>query len=636
MPLLFAVIFGAVFFLGEYAVEDTVNHFMRQNALSRMQDWARRIGSETEGLSAVLAGGGSGERLMRRLKEQARHYNVTAFAITGNGGGEKRISPRPRGEGPRAYAAASWSGEKKGRSTVTVSIPNAHGRPVGHLRATVDQTAMRTALTSSVYRIIFLSLSAIALTLLIAWGAYRQITADANRQIDRISGQDRLTGLPNRASFSRRLEELVEDTRREERMLVYLHVNLDGFSRLGSAFGFDAADEVLRETARRLSEIAGDNAIVCRLEGDTFAFAAPVGDAAGARRLGERIRKALRMPVFWRERCISLSASIGAALCPNDAEDCALLERRAAISSWAAGSEGGDRLRFHDAALEARQNENHRIEGLLKKTVEEEGFELRYQPLVNLADGSLHGFEALIRMPDPKGGLIRPDLFIAMAERMNLMDKLGAFALREGCRAAASWPGETRVAINLSPSQFRSGKLVGLVRDVLAETGLAPERLEAEVTENLMLDDSPLVLDQLRALKALGINIVLDDFGTGYSSLNYLWKFPFDKIKIDRSFISAMEESARARSILRAMLLMARALNIPVTAEGIEDESQAEWLRRLRCAIGQGYHFGRPVPETEIAALLLKDFRKRRLEPAVREDAKKTREAAARPMRRSA
>ena len=627
-----AFVMSLVFFAGSNMANNSIGYFLRQNALSRMQDWAHHISTDYTRLNRMRSASEDKEWLKRHLLEEARHYNVTGFTIT-TANGMKITSVPPveksvNGSMESVQAsAASFSPAAPGRQTVTVAIPNARGKTIGHLRATLDQSELYASLSGSIQNMIYLALAAISLIIFIAWFAYRQMRADANREISRLSSEDFLTGLPNRRSFEARFGALLDEARGREHMLTYLHIDLDNFIKIGSTLGSKAADEMLRETARRLSAIAAGGALVCRFGGDAFAFAARVDSAAHAMRLAEMVQKVLNKPVFWRDKCINLTASIGAAIYPHDGDTAARLKHRAAMTSWSITNEGGDGLRFYDPDIEKKHRRNHELESLVEEAVKSHGFEMHFQPLVKLSSGALYGFEALIRMPDSKGGLVNPDEFIQMAERLNLMEDLGAFALREGCRAAAQWPDHLRIAVNLSPSQFQSGNLVGLIREILAETGLAPRRLEAEVTENLMLDDSPFIMEQLKALKEMGVNIVLDDFGTGYSSLNYLWRFPFDKLKIDRSFVSAMESSAQARSILRAMLLMARALNIPVTAEGIETEEQAAWLRKLRCATGQGYLFGKPVPATELAAMVLDDWRKHNGPTAANHDRREKRRA---------
>jgi len=617
-PLVAAIV-CSVYVLGTQTVKTSLDYFLRQNAMFRIQDWARHISDNLSARNQILHVKVGDNDLKWHLIRESRHYNVVSFSLTTNT--DERIRafvppPAPAETGPvQNSILAGLPGmldsmaAPKGIHTITAALHNRHGKTIGHITATIDQNDLYNRLSASMYKMIVLAIAAVLLVIFIFWLAYRQTLADARRKITHLSGRDATTGLANRQGFARQFQELLEEARENCRQAVYLHIDLDKFIKKKTTHGYEAATEILRETARRLSAIAPDDAIICRMNGDEFAFAMPVRDRKHALRMGEKIQSALREPVFWNGRNIGSSASIGAAIYPHDGHTASLVEQRAAMVCWAVNSNGGNQIRFYEPGIEKRLYREHQMETLLEETVKSGGFEMHFQPLVNLSSGSLYGFEALIRMPGPNGGLVNPDEFISMAERMNLMDELGAFALREGCRIAADWPDHLRIAINLSPTQFESGNLVDLVRQTLKETGLPAHRLEAEVTENLMLDDSPFILEQLKALKEMGVNIVLDDFGTGYSSLNYLWQFPFDKLKIDRAFVTAMNTSSQARSILRAMLLMARALNIPVTAEGIETEEQAAWLRKLRCATGQGYLFGKPLPATELARIVLADWR---------------------------
>ena len=619
----FAGLFVLVLVAGNIVATQGIEHFLKKSAIARAQQWERHI-SRDSAMTRIMAEGRMNRELVAHLRKEARYYNISNFAFTGVNGrviaqaGMSGQSGRVTASGA-ATAQAGAMGLEGGRSeakddsgtSATVAVHNGRGKTIGHLRVRMDMSGLRKSLRQSAHRVLLLALIALTIMAVAAWLAYHQISSDARRRIVRLRGEDHLTGLPTRQVFLARFGDKIDRAGEADFHLAYMHLDLDNFSKIVSTYGFDAADEILRAMARRLDDIAGEEGLICRLDGDAFAIVRRVDSPADALRMGERMLENVRKPVFWQERLFQVSASVGVATFPHDGKTRSRLERRAALACWAATSEGGGRLRFYDPGLEERHREREQLEKLLKGAVESGGFEMHFQPLVHLADGRLQGFESLIRMSGAEGMNISPEAFIGMAERLNLMDEVGVFALREGCRVAAEWPEHLSVAINLSPSQFRSGQLVDLVRETLAETGLAATRLEVEVTENLMLDDSPFIHEQLRKLQDMGVRIVLDDFGTGYSSLNYLWQFPFDKLKIDRAFVSAMGTSRQARSILRAMLVMARALNIPVVAEGIENEEQARWLRKLRCETGQGYYFGKPAPAKKIAALVLDDWRKR-------------------------
>ncbi len=621
--LAFLSLFVIVLVAGNLVASHSIEHILKKSAISRSQEWGRHISQDYDNLGDILAGSIKMPRLKEHLRKEARYYNITEFTLIGTHGNValheilvKDAAPASRKGAARIVQAQALGPEAEtaaGDKTATVAIHNRRGKTIGHLQVRMDVSTLRGSLQQSSRRILLISLGALLLMGFAAWFAYFQISSDARRRISRMAGEDQVTGLPTRHGFLGSFEEKLAKAENDGRMLVYMHVKVDAFGKITSTYGFDAADEVLCAVARRLRGIAGSDGLVCRLDGEEFALVTVVRAEVDALIIGERIVASLRKPVFWQDRLLQITVSVGAVTYPHDGLSATRLERRAALVSWAAVSEGGDRLRFYDPKLEEQHRENDRLEKLLKEAAGKGGFELHFQPLVNLACGHLYGFEALIRLPGDDGGVIPPDVFIGMAERLGLMEEVGGFALREGCKVAADWPEHLKVAINLSPTQFQSGRLVRMVRQALDDSGLDARRLEVEVTENLMLDDSPFIHEQLKALQKMGVHIVLDDFGTGYSSLNYLWQFPFDKLKIDRAFVSAIETSEQARSILRAMLVMARALDIPVVAEGIETREQAQWLRKLRCETGQGYLFGRPAPATEVAAMVLEDWRKRKL-----------------------
>ncbi len=614
------LVFAGVLYFGSGVVRESLDHFLRVNAMARLQDWAVHIAEEHPALLQELSNEHKRRALVAHLDREAEFYGVVRYSIIG---GNRRLDRVPGGNvsggeertpvsGSIDMAGLLWSdGDEALPPRLTVAIPGARGKTVAHLEAWVDQTHLRALLSDSVVQILLIGLAGLLLTGVVAWNAHRQIMRDANHKLSILSGRDMLTGLLNRSRFAGELERMLKRADEKEAMVVFFHLDVDNFGNIISSHGYDASDKFLQVIAVRLMELAGKEGLLCRLDGDEFALAWIVRDEGEARALGERICRTMRMPVAVDGRKIHYTISTGAALYPRDAASLKLLERRAAFVCWVVGGEGGNDLRFYNTEVRERHEEYLALEKRLKQAIEEDGFELHFQPLVHLQDGSLYGFEALVRMHDGQDGLIAPDRFISLAERLHLMDALGGFVIRESCKIAAQWPDHLRIAVNVSPAQFKSGTLAAEVEKALVDAGLAPDRLEIEVTESFLVEDSPFIQEQLQALRELGVRIVLDDFGTGYSSLHYLWRFRFDKVKIDRSFIAAMDTSMEARSILRAMLLMFRALGVPVTAEGIEDAHQAAFLRKLRCETGQGYYFGRPMAAMEIAALVLRDWQKR-------------------------
>ena len=322
----------------------------------------------------------------------------------------------------------------------------------------------------------------------------------------------------------------------------------------------------------------------------------------------EQTISSLAEPFSCSGKHIQPKASIGVSLSPEDGGDANTLIEQADVARFIAKEHGGNQLTFYDPETASKFARKHELENIIIGACEERSFELHYQPLYNLGSRQLTGFEALIRLPDGEGGMIPPDQFIPAAEAMRKISEIGTWVLFEACRTASNWPKSVSVAVNLSPLQFQSGSLISDVKQALELSGLEPERLEVEITEGLMLDNSEQVREQLDQLQSLGIAIALDDFGTGYSSLNYLWRFPFDRIKVDRSFVAGMSENEQAKGILKTIVSLAATMNVPITAEGIETEEQLAYLTDLGCQLGQGYLLGRPQPVTDIAATLLNNF----------------------------
>jgi len=301
---------------------------------------------------------------------------------------------------------------------------------------------------------------------------------------------------------------------------------------------------------------------------------------------------------------LGLGARIGIAVAPADGEDAERLLRRARLASHRARAHGRDTVRRFDPSMDAEARSRLALEGALRRAVAQEAMALHYQPQLVLADGRLSGFEALLRWTDPLHGAVPPSVLVPLAERLGLMSALGAWVLRTACREAASWPAPLVVAVNVAPVQFEGGQLVRDVRAALRETGLDPRRLELEVTETVLLGSDAGVLAQLAELRAMGISIAMDDFGTGYSSLARLGSFPFDRLKIDRSFVRSLPDGGQAEEIVRAVTELGRRLGLATTAEGIETEAQRDRARGLGCTAAQGFLFGRPMPAAELAGLI--------------------------------
>ena len=429
--------------------------------------------------------------------------------------------------------------------------------------------------------------------------------AEREKRITQLAFNDSLTGLPNRAFFRQHLDlELRQAERRGGRGLALLCVDLDNFKSVNDTLGHPIGDELLRAVALRLSGSVGD-AMVARLGGDEFTIILSHRDAheaAGA--IAGRLIAALAEPVVIAGNELTAGASVGIAMAPGDGSDADTLLKHADLALYQAKGEGGGTYRFFEAEMNARAQSRHRLEADLRRAIAAGEFELYYQPLFDLETDRIGSFEALIRWNHPTRGLVAPDEFIPLAEETGLIVPIGAWVIQEACRQATKWPEGVRVAVNVSSVQFRRPGLANVLMQALAASGLDPRRLEVEITESIFLESSEALIAILHSLRNLGIRIALDDFGTGYSSLSYLQSFPFDKIKIDRSFIQQMLSRSGSTAIVHAITDLARALGMETTAEGVENKEQLAELRLHGCSSVQGYLFSRPVDAAGVFAAL--------------------------------
>ncbi|MFC5326683.1 bifunctional diguanylate cyclase/phosphodiesterase [Bradyrhizobium oligotrophicum] len=415
----------------------------------------------------------------------------------------------------------------------------------------------------------------------------------AEKRIAYIAHHDSLTGLHNRAAFSDYLATTIEETVRTGGTFAILCLDLDRFKEVNDLHGHLVGDALLREVARRLQAVAG-GAFLARVGGDEFVVIT-VGEAQAAAvgQLAEQLRTVLRGDIEIAGRQLGIGLSIGIASCPADGATPETLLANADVALYRAKAEGRDAIRFFEADMAAQLRDQRELQHDLQSAVSNDELRLDFQPLAKI-DGEIVGFEALVRWHHPSRGLVPPGVFIPLTEENGLIIPIGEWILRAACREAASWSNRLQISVNLSPVQFRNDDIVRLVHETLIETGLDAARLELEITEGVLIDDFSRAMSILRRLKALGVRIALDDFGTGYSSMSYLQAFPFDMIKIDRSFISNLERSAQSKALLRGVIGLARGLELPVTAEGVETRAQLDVLTRAGCDLVQGYLIGRP------------------------------------------
>jgi diguanylate cyclase (GGDEF)-like protein/PAS domain S-box-containing protein len=437
--------------------------------------------------------------------------------------------------------------------------------------------------------------------------AIMDVTAkhQAEARITHMAHHDALTGLPNRVLFHDHLEHALQGVRRYNDTLAVLYLDLDQFKNVNDTLGHPAGDKLLVAVAERLRACLRISDMVARFGGDEFAvlqlgLAGP--HEAGA--LADRIVTLLSEPYDIDGQLVEIGASVGIALAPIDGETADQLLTNADIALYQAKEDGRRTYCFFQPRLGASVQAHHTLALDLRNALGAGELEVYYQPLVKLETGVICGFEALLRWHHPERGMVAPAKFIPLAEETGLIVPIGEWVLRQACAEAVRWPDDLKVAVNLSPVQFKRGNLPQVVFATLASAGLPAARLDLEITESVFLAESKTNLATLRSLRALGVGIAMDDFGTGYSGLSYLRAFPFDKIKIDRSFISEVGEGADCMAIIRAIANLGSNLGIPTLAEGVETEEQLLWLRAAGCTEMQGYLISRPVPASEIAGLL--------------------------------
>ncbi len=419
----------------------------------------------------------------------------------------------------------------------------------------------------------------------------------AEADIRHLALHDALTGLPNRRAFNERLErEIAAHGVDQDRHLALLCLDLDRFKEINDQFGHAAGDAMLQRVARSVAGVLGSDQMFARLGGDEFAIVAPAMDRQQAARLAEAVLEAFRVENRDAGSDGVIFTSIGIALCPSDATDAETLVGQADTALYRAKADGRDTFRFHEKQMGHEVRMRRLMEHELRHAVSRNELSVVYQPQKKLDTGETIGFEALLRWHHPERGSISPAVFVPVAEESGTIVQIGEWVLETACRDAAGWNDQVTVAVNVSAIQLHSAEFAQKVHQVLLKTGLPPRRLEIEITETALLRDMNRALATLRQLKALGVMVAMDDFGTGYSSLSNLLAFPFDKIKIDVSFVRSVDANEQAAAIVKAVLGIGRGLGLPVLAEGVETAEELKFLAGEFCQIGQGYLLGRPAP----------------------------------------
>jgi diguanylate cyclase (GGDEF)-like protein len=411
-----------------------------------------------------------------------------------------------------------------------------------------------------------------------------------------LAHHDALTGLPNRSSFNNLLDQEVETALASGRRLAVLCLDLDRFKEVNDLFGHAAGDRALQAVAKRIAAVVDDECMIARLSGDEFAIAVPgISNPSAAGRIAEAVLETLQMPGEIAETSQPIGASVGIAVCPDDARDRQTLLSHADTALYRAKNEGRGTYRYFEAAMGAAVRERRLLEHDLRNAISRDELRLVYQPQKSIESGQVVGFEALLRWRHPTRGDVPPAEFIPLAEDTGAILQIGEWVMRTACTEAAKWSRPLTIAVNVSAVQIHHANFAHTVHEILFETGLTPTRLELEVTETALVRDLNRALATLRRIKMLGVRIAMDDFGTGYSSLSNLRAFPFDKIKIDGSFIKSVNVNDQGAAIVRSVLGLGRALNLAVLAEGVETSAEFDFLKNEQCDEAQGFLLGRPA-----------------------------------------
>ena len=436
-------------------------------------------------------------------------------------------------------------------------------------------------------------------------------TRVAEEQANALARHDALTGLPNRRVFISDLQTALDNAHNGSATCSVLLLDLDNFKKINDLQGHQMGDMVLCEVARRLEMIMRKNDTVARLGGDEFAIIAE-GDSRlydhldGAKRLAGRVLGTIRQSMNFGDSKIEIGASLGIAICRAETTDIGSLLRAADIAMYRAKQGGRGTFRFFEQRMDDEMRDREALENDVARAIADDSIRPHYQPLVNISQNRIRGFEALARWEHPTRGFVPPDVFIPIVEQLGLMSDLTVAILRHACRDASQWPDDISVAVNVSPSELKDPLLTNRILKILAQAGLAPTRLEVEITETALVSDMASAKEILQALQGIGVKICLDDFGTGYSSLYHLRELKFDKIKIDRSFVHAMQENKDNEKIIDAILGLTKSLNLPTVAEGIENPEVLRQLAFKGCAYGQGYYFGKAMTVDAAVELLKK------------------------------
>jgi diguanylate cyclase (GGDEF)-like protein len=615
------------------AVKVTTDHLLYQNAASTARSWATFLAASVTDLEQIADGEQPSAASMVFLQSVRKSGEVFRYEVFNREGYSQLISERNKiafvdvseysADAARAVTVRKPIVDVQEGNSADLPTLFAHayvpvlidGRPIAVVAAYVDLTEQghnfySTFLVAAASLCLLTSLAFMIPA--IAWYRRTREKQQADRRIRFLAHHDVLTGLANRAQLIEKLENGLAVLPLRGGCLAVHFLDVDRFKEVNDTLGHDGGDFLLRTIAERLRAIIRVDDFAARLGGDEFIVVQTgIDDKAQVEAFARRLTSALIAPIKFGGNEIVATVSVGISLAPIDGADPERLLKSADLALYKSKADGRNCFRFFAPEMDEAMQARTALEKTLRDAVLNERFVLHYQPLFEISNQGLIGFEALIRLPAEDGTLIPPLTFIPVAEDMRLIDQIGTWVLREACRTAASWPEPLTVAVNLSPAQFESSNVNTIVESALRDAGLAPHRLELEITESLLLGNTDAILSQLQKLKKIGVAIVMDDFGTGYSSLSYLWRFPFDKIKIDRCFMQGVDTSGEnAGTVVKTIIALGRELDMRITVEGVETAQQVAFLDGVNADQVQGYFFGRPMPTSEIGAEILKSLRR--------------------------
>ena len=615
-----------------FGINTAVNRAVSADAEHKAREWAGYFIEQMPNLNRLIETGSPDASQMERIAAAEKIGDVFRFKLFDRRGVLTLVSDEgtfPMSEdgnlkalevlrsGVSKVSLEDGSG-KENRPPVYVEayvpIVDGPGGVRGVVEVYIDQTS-----TASLFKTSFAALSlALALAGALAFGlpmmAYllrsRQ-ASEARQRAEYLAHYEPMTGLLNRASFTEKLDSILR-RRDHGQSLALVLLDVDEFKGINDAHGHEAGDEFLKHVASCITDVCGSADLVARPGSDEFILAFTGHSEPDVVALVEHLKRCIAEPIVRRGKSISGKLSVGIYMVDRQADKMVDALHKVDVALHQAKADGRNTYRVFTDDLEIGMQARRDLEQLIRTTAEQEGFELHYQPLLHTESGACAGFEALLRLPDGKGDHISPLICIPVIEAMGLINVVGKWVIEEAARTAATWPSHLFVSVNLSVKQFEDGQLAEHVKNALAASGLKPKRLELEVTETLLMQNTESIAQQINELRQLGVSIAMDDFGTGYSSLGYLWQFRFDKLKIDRSFIAALSHNdKKALEILDTIIMLGHKLDMTVTAEGIETAHQAEVLSSLACDHVQGFLYGRPVPASEIALFLLENTRTR-------------------------